>query len=65
MVPHPAGFLLHMRTFHACLLSLHLNLLLAHTQIQEAAAKLQQLGVGAVLVKLGADGSLLLPGEGW
>jgi ribokinase len=32
--------------------------------VQEAAETLMALGVGAVLVKLGADGSLLLPGQG-
>lgn len=33
-------------------------------QVQTAAEKLMALGVGSVLVKLGADGSLLLPGPG-
>jgi hypothetical protein len=32
------------------------------TQIEAAAKTLQGMGVEAVLVKLGADGSLLLPG---
>lgn len=33
-------------------------------QVTAAAESLMALGVGAVLVKLGSDGSLLLPGPG-
>jgi ribokinase len=32
-----------------------------HLQVQAAAAELQKKGVGTVLVKLGSDGSLLIP----